>query len=39
MEDFIAEGGRVNMGIDLRGAYRLMTEHGLDGTEVSPTFQ
>lgn len=39
MKDFIAEGGRVNMGIDLCGAYRLMTEHGLNGTEVGTAFQ
>ena len=39
MEDFIAQGGRVDMGIDFRGAYRLMTEHGLNGTEVGTAFQ
>lgn len=36
---FFAEGGRVDMGINFSGAYRLMTEHGLNGTEVGTAFQ
>ena len=39
LENLLTKGSRINMGINLSGADRLMTKHRLDGTKISTTFQ
>ena len=34
-DDFLTQTGCGDVGVDLCGDYRLMTQHGLDGPEVS----
>ena len=38
-EDVGAEGGGVEVDIDLGGGYRFMTEHLLDGAEIGSAFE
>lgn len=38
-EDFFAQAGAVDVGVDLGGGYAFVAEHGLDGAEVGSALE
>ena len=39
VEYLFAQGGGVDVRIDFGGGYILMPQHGLDGSQVGPSFE